>query len=107
MAMKRGDGTRYQRRSIQAGMRVVGSDGEVLGRVARVGQERIYVRKRLSKHWRAVPLASVDRIHLADVCLNAPAAAVSEPVTREMLAAEIPTYTHPFVEASDAGHAHA
>jgi len=106
MAMKRGDGTRFQRRSIQAGMRVVGSDGEVLGRVARIGQERIYVRKRFSKHWRAVPLSSVERIHIADVCLKAPAEAIAEPVTREMLAAEIPTYTHPLVEASDAGQAH-
>ncbi len=107
MAMKRGDGTRYQRRSIQAGMRVVGSDGKVLGRVAQVGQERLYVRKRLSKEWRAVPLSSVERIHIADVCLNGPAFEVSVPATREMREAEIPTYTLPWAAASDAGHAHA
>jgi hypothetical protein len=88
-------------------MRVVGSDGEVLGRVARIGQERIYVRKRFSKLWRAVPLSRVARIHIADVCLAGLAAAVAEPVTPEMLAAEIPTYTLPFAEASDAGHAQA
>lgn len=107
MAMKRGDGTRFERRSIQAGMRVVGSDGEVLGRVARVGQERLYVRKRFSLHWRAVPLSSVERIHLADVCLGRPASELAEPVTREMLEAEIPTYTHPLAEASAEGQAHA
>jgi hypothetical protein len=73
--------------------------------VALIGRERLYVRKRFSNRWRAVRLANVERIHIADVCLNGPATAVAEPVTPEMLAAEIPTYTHPLAEASDAGHA--
>lgn len=107
MAVTWGNGTRFERRSIQAGMRVVDSNGEVLGRVARVGQERLYVRKRLSRRWRAVPLSSVERIHLADVCLSRPASELVEPVTREMLEAEIPTYTLPLAEASGEEQAHA
>lgn len=107
MAMTQGDGSRFERRSIQARMRVVGADGTVLGRVALIGRERLYVRKGRPHHWLAVPLSSVRGIHGGDVLLSAPAAAVSEPATREMLAAEIPTYTHPLAEASDAGQASA
>lgn len=107
MAMTEGDGSRFERRSIQARMRVVGADGTVLGRVALIGRERLYVRRRkgLPHHWLAVPLSSVRGIHGGDVLLAAPAAAVSEPATREMLAAEIPAYTHPLAEASEGGQA--
>ena len=107
MAMKRGDGTRYERRSIQAGMRVVAEDGTVLGRVARIGQERLYVRKRFSKQWSAVPLSRVERIRIADVCVSGRGSEAAEPVLREQVEAEIPTYTHPLAEASAGGQAHA
>ena len=102
MAMKRGDGTRFERRSIQAGMRVVAADGTVLGRVARIGQERLYVRKRFSKQWRAVPFSRVERIRIADVCVSGAGFEAAEPVAREVVEAEIPTYTHPLAEGASA-----
>jgi hypothetical protein len=98
------DESPFERRSLQAGMRVRTADGRTLGRVARVGQTRFYVRKRLSKVWVAVALARVERIHVMDVYVSGTAGEVAEPVTREMLEAEIPTYTHPLAEASGAGH---
>ena len=39
--------------------------------MARIGRERLYVRKRLSRHWRAVPLSRVEGIRVADVCVSA------------------------------------
>jgi hypothetical protein len=85
-------------------MRVRAADGETLGRVARVGRERLYIRRRFSRRWTAVPLARVERIHVGDVYVSGTAAEVAEPVTRELLEAEVPTYTHPLAEASGAGH---
>jgi hypothetical protein len=98
------DESPFERRSLQAGMRVRTSDGQTLGRVACVGQTRFYIRKRFSKRWVAVALARVERIHVGDVFVSGTAAEVAEPVTREMLAAEIPTYTHPLAEASGPAH---
>lgn len=99
------DSSPFERRSIQSGMRVRAADGTVLGHVARIGQERVYVRKRFSRRWRAVPLSRVERIHGGEVFVAGPPSAATEPVTDELLAADLRTFTHPLAEASGAAHA--
>ena len=94
-------GSPFERRSIQAGMRVRTEDGTALGRVAVIGREVLYVRRRrFSRGWRAVPLARVCRVTGGDVYVTGTPTEVSEVVTRERLLTEIPTYTHPLAEAS-------
>jgi hypothetical protein len=105
MAMAWVDSSPFERRSIQSGMRVRAADGTVLGHVARIGRERVYVRKRFSRRWRAVPLTRVERIHGGEVFVAGPPAEATEPVTDELLASDLRTFTYPLAAASGEGHA--
>lgn len=99
------DSSPFERRSIQAGMRVRAADGTVLGRVAAIGRDSLYVRPWcFSRLWRAVPLSLLAGLHEGDVYLSGPAPGAAEPVLPEVLHADIPTFTHPLAEASGEGH---
>ncbi|XXF77498.1 PRC-barrel domain containing protein [Myxococcaceae bacterium GXIMD 01537] len=95
------DDSPYERRSIQSGMRVRAGDGQVLGRVAFIGRERLYLRRqRFARvdHWRAVPLTRVERLLGGDVIVQG---ADTEPVSLEAFHADVPTATYPLAEASE------
>jgi hypothetical protein len=57
------DDTPFERRSIIGGMRVRSADGKMLGYVAFIGQEHLYVRHSpFTRHWKEVPLSAVGRV---------------------------------------------
>lgn len=95
-----------ERRSIQAGMRVLTQEGKRLGRVMLIGHEVLYVRPwRFAPRWRAfvVPLSRVTRVTGEGVYVQGAPSELQEPVG-DRLRHDIPTQVHPLVEPSSTGH---
>ncbi len=95
----------FERRSIQHWMKVRDQDGTVLGRVDRVGETVLFVRKRFSrgKVW-AVPLARVERVTGRGVYVSGRASEVLEPEGGR-LHTELVTAIYPLAEPPRSGMA--
>lgn len=95
-----------ERRSIQAGMRVLTQEGKRLGRVMLIGRDVLYVRPwRFSSRRRefAVPLSRLARVTGRGVVVQGAPSELHEPVGDRLLH-DIPTHIHPLAEDSVAGH---
>jgi hypothetical protein len=96
-----------ERRSIQAGMRVLAQDGERLGRVHLIGREVLYVRPwHFSRREFAVPLSRITQVTGRGVYVTGTRAELHEP-SGDQLLHDIPTQVHPLAEASLSLDAHA
>jgi hypothetical protein len=90
--------TPSERRSLVSGMRVRAADGTLLGYVALIGQEHLYVRRSpfvRHTHWKEVPLSAIRRVFRGAVVLKEG----TGPLTAADAAfhGEIPTQTLPLV----------
>ena len=97
------DDTPFERRSIISGMRVRASDGKLLGYVALIGQEHLYVRRSpFNRHWKEVPLSAVGRVLQGAVILREG----TGPLTKAdaTFHGEIPTQTHPLALVPGTSH---
>ncbi|WP_224368975.1 PRC-barrel domain containing protein [Hyalangium versicolor] len=96
-----------ERRSIQAGMRVLTQEGARLGRVLLIGREVLYVRPwRFSRREFAVPLSRITRVTGRGVYVTGTPSELHEPVGDRLLH-DIPTHIHPLAEPASTGHVHA
>ncbi|MBN1206073.1 MAG: PRC-barrel domain containing protein [Myxococcaceae bacterium] len=97
----------FERRSIQAEMRVQTLEGTRLGRVFLIGREVLYVRPwRFSRREFAVPLSRVVRVTGRGVYVEGKPSELREPVG-DRLRHDIPTQVHPLTEPATTGHPHA
>ncbi len=95
-----------ERRSIQAGMRVLTQEGKRLGRVMLIGRDVLYVRPwGFSSRRRefAVPLSRLARVTGRGVVVQGAPSELHEPVGDRLLH-DIPTHIHPLAEVSAPGH---
>ncbi|MBU8899709.1 hypothetical protein DRW03_24890 [Corallococcus sp. H22C18031201] len=91
-----------ERRSIVQGMRVRDEDGALLGYVAFIGQEHLYVRRwPFSRQWGEVPLSAVRQVLAGAVRVEGRGPAVMTPAPPG-LHGEIPTQTFPVTVGPDA-----
>ncbi|CAM4393622.1 hypothetical protein G4177_18080 [Corallococcus sp. ZKHCc1 1396] len=97
------DDTPFERRSIISGMHVRASDGKLLGYVALIGQEHLYVRRSpFNRRWKEVPLSAVKRVLQGDVLLRDDAGPLVD--ADAQFHGEIPTQTFPLALIPGTSH---
>ncbi|MHA7634348.1 hypothetical protein [Corallococcus sp. M7] len=100
------DDTPSERRSIISGMRVRSADGKLLGYVALIGQEHLYVRRSpfvRHRDWKEAPLSAVGRVLQGAVILKEGTGPLAH--ADAMFHGEIPTQTLPLVLGPEPSHA--
>lgn len=99
------DDTLFERRSIIRGMHVRAADGTLLGYVALIGQEHLYVRSSpfiSHRHWKEVPVSAVGGLLHGDVVLKEGTGPLAK--ADPSFHGEIPTQTLPFTLATEEPH---
>jgi|GEM_PF-2008440 len=95
----------YERRSLTSGLRVRDESGAMLGYVALIGQESLYVRRwPFSRRWTEYPLARVRHVSRGTVLLEgqSPGRVVAADTSAHQ---EVPTQTLPLAELGGMAHA--
>jgi hypothetical protein len=96
--------TPFERRSIISGMHVRSADGALLGYVALIGQEHVYVRRSpFNRRWKEVPLSAIGRVLSGTLVLKEGTGPLAD--ADKGFHGEITTQTFPLTLGPDASHA--